>query len=65
MPDPSIKPFSKIENEPYTNSQGYKSNEDAMLDKMNEFADNTFKMGESIFRSISTSDFFTKRGYST
>ena len=36
-----------------------------MLDKMNEFADNTFKMGESIFRSISTSDFFTKRGYST
>ena len=30
------------------------------MDKLNEFADSTIKMGESLFRRIQQSDFFSK-----
>lgn len=59
-PDPSLPPFSKVENEPYSDSSSFKFNDDAVLDKLNDFADSTIKMGESFFRRISQSDFFSR-----
>lgn len=59
-PDPSLPPFSKVANEPYGDSSSFKFNDDAVLDKLNDFADSTIKMGESFFRRISQSDFFSR-----
>ena len=62
MPDPTLPPFDKqIENEPYsdTNSFGSKFSEDLVLDKLNDLAEQSYKMGESLFKRISQSDFFS------
>ena len=48
-PDPSIPPFKEVENEPFGGSQG---SGDHVQDKLNDFADHTLKMGESIYKRI-------------
>jgi len=49
-----------VPNEPYGDTNSFKFNDDAVLDKLNDFADSTIKMGESLFRRISQSDFFSR-----
>ena len=53
-----------MESEPYGGSKG-KFNDDAVLDKLNDFADSAHKFGESIYKRISQSDFFSRGGSST
>ena len=48
-----------MENEPYGGRKG-KFNDDAVLDKLNDFADSAHKIGESIYKRISQSDFFSR-----
>ena len=64
MPDPTLPPYSEVENEPYGGSKG-KFNDDAVLDKLNDFADSAHKFGESIYKRISQSDFFSRGGGGT
>ena len=64
MPEPTLPPFAKqVENEPYsdTNSFGSKFSEDVVLDKLNDLAEQSYKMGESLFKRISQSEFFSSR----
>lgn len=46
-PDPTLPPFTKVPNEPYsdTNSFSNKFTDEAVLDKLNEFADSTYLIG--------------------
>ena len=57
----------KPENEPYndTNSFDSKFNDDMVIDKFNEFADSTLKMGESLFKRLAESEFFSSRSSSS
>lgn len=64
-PDPSLPPFNPIENEPFGDTNSFKFNDDIVMEKLNDFADSTIKMGESLFRKISQSDFFSRSATST
>ena len=62
-----LPPFKKPKNEPYsdTNSFDSKFSDAIVIDKFNEFADSTLKMGESLFKRISESEFFSSRSSSS
>ena len=59
-PDPSIPPLAKVANEPFGDSSSFKFNDDVVLEKLNDFADSTYKIGESLFRRIVLGDFFSR-----
>eukprot|EP00347_Sterkiella_histriomuscorum_P008382 403345311 len=52
--NPNLPPKPHVINEPYCDNNNAISNEDYILliNKLNEFADNTYTFGESIFRKI-------------
>lgn len=59
-PDPSIPPLAKVTNEPFGDSSSFKFNDDVVLEKLNDFADSTYKIGESLFKRIVLGDFFNR-----
>ena len=58
-PEPSLPPFQPIENEPYADNKS-KFNQEDVLEQFTELADTTYQFGESLFRKISQSDFFSR-----
>ena len=59
-PDPSLPPFSEIENEPFGDTSSFKFNDEVVFEKLNEFANSTYQMGESLLRKITLPDFFSR-----
>ena len=59
-PDPSLPPFPEVESEPFGDSSSFKFNDDAVFEKLNEFANSTYQMGESLLRKITLPDFFSR-----
>ena len=55
QPDPTLPPFSKRENEPFVNEN---IEDDALIEKLNSFADNNYKINESVLKKISWTNFF-------
>ena len=60
-PDPTLPPFDPVKNEPFVDSSFVsKFSDEVVLDKLNDFADSTLKMGESLLKRLSQSEFFSR-----